>query len=149
MSTCYYSLIYVHTYFITHVAPKPMIFLQPNYLQQGIIGDTHALTCLIALSSKVQLSLVNLTWNFTSNDDRVTVIPTTITTDDSIGIIYTTVIHFDYLMEGDKEYYACTLIIDGDLSQSIFNLEITSKIFNIHTYVRICIAFTYVHKTCN
>ena len=105
-----------------------MTVLQPNYLQQGIIGDAHALICLIALSSEVQLNLVNLIWNFTSNDDRVTVIPTTITTDDSIGIIYTTVIQFDYLMEGDKGNYTCTLTIDGDSAQSIFNLEIMSKI---------------------
>ena len=115
-----------------------MTVLQPNYLQQGIIGDTHALICLIALSSGVQLSLVNLTWNFTSSDDRVTVIPTTITTNDSIGIIYTTVIQFDYLIEGDEGNYKCKLIIDGDSAESTFNLEIISK---IHLVFISCIAF--------
>ena len=101
---------------------------QPSYLQQGILGDAHDLICLIALSSTAQSSSVNLTWNFNSNDNRVTVIPTTITTDDSIGTIYTTVIQFNYLMEGDEGNYICTLTIDGDSGESIFNLEIISKI---------------------
>ena len=110
-----------------HIAPTPRIFLRPNYLQQGAIGEPHDLVCTIALSSTAQSVSVNLTWNFTSNDDRVTVIPTTITTDDSIGIIYTTVIQFDYLMEGDEENYTCTLTIDGDSAESTFNLETISK----------------------
>ena len=104
-----------------------MIFLEPNYLQQGTIGDAHDLVCFITLSSIAQASSVNLTWNFTSNDDRVTVIPTTITTDDSIGIIYTTVIQFAYIMEGDEGNYTCTLTIEGDSGVSNFNLEIISK----------------------
>ena len=55
-------------------------------------------------------------------------IPTTITTDDSIGIIYTTVIQFDYLMKGDEENYTCTLAIDGDSTEATFNLEAMSKL---------------------
>ena len=97
-------------------------------MQQGVVGEPHDLVCMIALSSIAQSSSVNLTWNFTSNDDRVTVIPTTITTDDSIGIIYTTVIQFDYLMEADEENYTCTLAINGDSAESTFNLEIISKL---------------------
>ena len=108
------------------LAPTPKIFLRPNYLQQGVTGEQHDLACLVVLSSTAQSSSVILTWNFTSNDDRVTVIPTTITTDDSIGIIYTTVIQFDYLMEGDEGNFTCTLIIDGDSAESTFNLEIIS-----------------------
>ena len=71
----------------------------------------------------MQRSSVNLTWNFTSNDNRVTVIPTTIIIDDSIGIIYTTVIQFTYLMEGDKGNYTCTLTMEGNSAESIFNLN--------------------------
>ena len=109
------------------IAPTPIISLKPSYFQQGIIGEAHDLICLIALSFTMQSSLVNLTWNFTSNDDRVTVIPTTITTDDSIGIIYTTVIQFAYLMEGDEGNYTCTVTRDENSSESIFNLKIISK----------------------
>ena len=104
-----------------------------------MVGEPHDLVCMIILSSTAQSSSINLTWNFTSNDDRVTVIPTTITTNDSIGIIYTTVIQFDYLMETDEENYTCTLAIDGDSVESTFNLETTSK-FKWYSYVRRCIS---------
>ena len=104
-----------------------MIILQSSYLQKGAIGSPHSLVCVIEFSSTVQPSSVNLTWNFTSNDNRVTVIPTTITTDDSIGIIYTTVIQFAYLMEGDEGNYTCKLTVEGDSSESIFALELISK----------------------
>ena len=96
-------------------------------MHKGIIGEAHELICLIALSNTSQTNSVYLTWNFTSNDNRVTVIPTTITTDDSIGIIYTTVIQFAYLMEGDEGNYPCILTIGGDSVKSVFNLEIIGK----------------------
>ena len=104
-----------------------MIILQSSYLQKGTIGSPNSLVCLIEFSSTVRPSSVNLTWNFTSNDDRVTVIPTTITTDDSIGIIYTTVIQFAYLMEGDEGNYTCTLTVEGDTTKFVFALELISK----------------------
>ena len=115
------------TLYQNFLAPSPRTFLKPNYVGQGIVGEPHDLVCLIALSSTAQSSSVNLTWNFNSNDSRVTVIPTTITTDDSIGTIYTTVIQFDYLSEGDEENYTCTLAIDGDSAESTFNLKLFSK----------------------
>ena len=119
-----------------HLAPTPRIFLRPNYLQQGVIGEPHDLVCLIVLSSAAQSSSVYLTWNFTSNDSRVTVIPTTITTDDSIGIIYTTVIQFDYLIERDEGNYTCTVAINGDSAESTFNLEIISMCYwPIYNYI--------------
>ena len=105
----------------------PSIFLKPNYLHQGIIGEAHELVCLIALSDTSQRDSVNLMWNFTSNDDRITVIPTTITTDDSIGIIYTSVIQFAFLMERDERDYPCILTIGGESVKSVFNLEIIGK----------------------
>ena len=61
-------------------------------------------------------------------------IPTTITTDDSIGIIYTTVIQFAYLMEGDEGNYTCTVSINEDSVQSAFNLEVFSKYHLLITY---------------
>ena len=103
------------------------VFLRPSYLQQGIIGEAHEIVCLIAISSTSQSISLKLLWNFTSNDNRVTVIPTTVTTDDSIGIIYTTVIQFAYLMEGDEGKYTCAVTIDEDSGESVYNLEITGK----------------------
>ena len=54
-------------------------------------------------------------------------IPTTITTDDSIGITYTTVIQFAYLMEEDEGYYTCVLEVDGDFTESDYFLETVCK----------------------
>ena len=110
-----------------YVAAAPRVFINQSDLQQGIIGEELDLVCQIAISSTAQMNSVNLTWNFTSDDNRVTVIPTTITTDDSIGIIYTTVIQFAYLMEGDEGNYTCAVTIDEDLTESTFNLELISK----------------------
>ena len=117
-----------------YVDPTPVVFLNSNYLQQGAIGEPHGLVCLVALSPTAQLVSLNLTWNFTSNDDRVTVIPTTITTDDSIGIIYTTVIQFAYLIEGDEANYKCTLKIEEASAHSTFNLELISKLYLLIHY---------------
>ena len=96
-------------------------------MHQGVIGEAHELICLIALSDTSEGNLVNLTWSFTSNDDRVTVIPTTVTTDDSIGIIYTTVIQFAYVIEGDERSYKCTMEIEEDKTESSFYFEIKCK----------------------
>ena len=105
----------------------PRIFLKYSYLLQGTNGEPHDLVCMITLSSTTQLVSINLSWYFTSNDTRVEVISITNTTDDSIGIIYTTVIQFDYLTEEDEGNYTCTLTIDGESAESTFNLEIISE----------------------
>jgi len=139
---------YLHAY--TYIAPTPRIFLIPNHLQQGINGETHDLICLITLSSTASSISVNLTWNFISYDSRVTVIPTNITIDDSIGIIYTTVIQFAYLIEEDESNYTCTLTIENSVEKSIFILEIISKLrhkFNIQAYAHIhAYICTYLQK---
>ena len=119
-------------YVYTDTARKPRIFLRPYYSQQGVIGEATELVCLIAVSSTAQSSSVDLTWNYVSSDNRVTVIPTTITTDDSIGIIYTTVIQFDYLIEADEGYYTCSMMIDEDLTKSLFYFEIIGKYVCMH-----------------
>ena len=54
-------------------------------------------------------------------------IPTTITTDDSLGIIYTTVIQFAYLMDGDEGNYTCTVAIQEVLAESTYYLGLISK----------------------
>ena len=92
-----------------------------------MIGEAHELVCLIALSDTSQRNSVNLTWSFTSNDDRVTVIPTTVTIDDSIGIIYISVIQFAFLMERDERDYPCILTVGGKSVKFMFILEIIGK----------------------
>ena len=63
-------------------------------------------------------------------------IPTTITTDDSIGIIYTTVIQFDYLIEGDEGNYTCSVRIEDSVGNSTFNLTTFSKLTNIWPHIQ-------------
>ena len=117
-------ILYMYVSTLT-VVPVPRILLKPSNLQQGIVGEALDLICLISLSSTVQT--VNLTWNFTSNDNRITVIPTTITTNNSIDITYTTVIRFAYLLEQDEANYTCIFTIGRESVESTFNLEIISK----------------------
>ena len=113
-------------------ANKPKIFLRPD-VQQGAIGEPYELFCSISLSSAAQSISINLTWNFTSNDNRVIVVPTTSTTDDSIGIIYTTVIQFAYLMEEDERGYKCIMEIEEEYTaESSFYFEIICK-YNMYT----------------
>ena len=142
-----YVIYHCNASYTIFLAPTPRIFSDPSYLQQGITGEPHDLVCLIVLSSTIQPPSIDLTWNFTSNDNRVTVIPTTITTDDSIGIIYSTMIQFDYLIEGDKGNYTCTLAINGDSAESTFNLELISKycwLIHICMYVGVCILQKFI-----
>ena len=142
----------IYIYIFIHIANKPKIFLRPN-AQQGAIGEPYELYCSVSLSSTLQSSLVNLTWDFTSNDNRVTVIPTTITTDDSIGIIYTTVIRFAYVIEGDERSYKCTMEIEEDITESSFYFEIKSKYnfkLNWQLYLQnsMYISISYVNTFC-
>ena len=134
-------------YIYTYVVPLPRVFLRPDNLQKGIIGEAHDLVCSIVLSSSVQS--VNLNWNFTSNDNRVTVIPTTITTNDSISITYTTVIQFAHLIETDELSYTCTLTIEENSAESIFKLDTISKHdLLIHNYSSCC-EYMYIHRSIN
>ena len=127
-----YSIVVIRMYICICLGNKPSIFLRPD-TQQGTIGEPHELFCSVPLSSIAQSSLVNLTWNFISNDDRVTVIPTTITTDDSIGIIYTTVIQFAYLMEGDERGYKCIMETEEENKiESNFYFKIIGR-YNMYT----------------
>ena len=114
-------------FIVYYIAPTPKVFLKPSYLHQGIIGEAFDLVCVIALSSTAKPHSVNLAWNFISNDTRIRVVPQTITTDDSIGSIYTAVIQFDYIIEEDEGNYLCSLEIDGDLEESTFSLKTISK----------------------
>ena len=105
----------------------PRIYLRPDDLQQGIVGEMQDLVCLVHLSTAVDPNTVDLEWNFISNDSsRITVIPTTITTDDMMGNIYTTVIQFASLVEGDEGNYNCTLTLESSVESS-FDLKIRSK----------------------
>ena len=87
----------------------------------------HDLVCLTTISSAAPSNLVELTWNFVSNDHRVKLVPTTVTTDNSAGTTYATMIQFAYLTKADEGNYNCSMIIDDHLTESTFVLETISK----------------------
>lgn len=127
LSLCTDVAYHVNLFLYMYVlAPAPRIFLRPNDLPQGIVGEMHELVCLVVLSSTIDPTTIKLEWNFTSNDSRVTVIPKTITNNDTINIVYTTVIKFAYLMKGDEGNYACTLTVEDSVNSN-FDLEIISS----------------------
>ena len=127
--------------FASIAVPPPRVFLRNNKVLQQRVKNAYELVCLIVISSTVQSSSVNLTWNLTSNDTRVRVIPTTITTDDSIGISYSTVIQFDHLMEG---IYMCTVTINGNSAESTFNLISKQIVVFIYAYMRTYNVYTWL-----
>ena len=106
-----------------------------NELSQGVIGQPQDLVCSVILSSAVDPNTVELVWNFTSTDSRVTVIPTTVTNDDTIGNTYSTVIQFAYLMEGDEGNYVCILTVE-DSVESRFDLDLIGKYVYMNKWIQ-------------
>ena len=107
--------------------PRPLAFLRPDN-SRGIVGRPQDIVCTVALRSIIDPSTVNLTWNISGTDSRVVIIPTNVTTDDSIGDdynIYTTVIQFAYLMEGDEGNYMCILNTTEGSADSDIELKLT------------------------
>jgi len=111
--------------FNLYIAPTPRTFLNPDF-SQGVVGEAIDIVCTVTVTSSVDPNLVNLNWMGITSNNRVTVIPTSLTTDDSVGNIYTTIIRFAYLMEGDQGNYICNLMIE-DSTESIIALNVTSK----------------------
>jgi len=106
-------------------APTPRTFLDPD-VSRGVIGEAIDIVCTVTITSTVDRNLVNLNWVGITSSSRVTVIPTFLTTDESIGNIYTTIIQFTYLMEGDQGNYICNLMIE-DSTESTIRLDLISK----------------------
>jgi len=103
-------------------APTPRTFLDPD-VPRGIVGEPIDIVCSVTLTSTVDPNLVDLRWVGITNSNRVTVIPTVLTTDESIGNVYTTIVRFAYLMEGDQGNYICNLTIE-DSAQSAIRLNL-------------------------
>ena len=132
-------------FMIAVLVPTPQIFLSQSELPQAVIGQPQDLVCLVSLSSSVDPNTVQLMWNFTSTDSRVTVIPTTVNNDDTIGNIYSTVIQFTYLMEGDEGNYVCSLTV-GDSVESNFELELIGKYINMKECIQYpCDIYIYIY----
>ena len=98
------------------LVPFPRISFQPSGSQQGVVGEMQDIICSVTITSEIDPDSVELTWTKASSiitvDDRVTILPTNITRN-TFSFTYTTIIQFDYLMEGDGGNYTCNVTLDG------------------------------------
>jgi len=97
------------------VVPSPGISLQPSGYFSSTIGQMQDLVCSVTITSAIDPDSVQLTWlnsdSIVTTDNRVTVIPTTVTSN-TFSFTYTTVLQFSYLIEGDEGNYTCDLVTD-------------------------------------
>ena len=80
-------------------------------IQGAMVGSPQMIQCTVSTVSGVESSSVMISWmgpggDTITNDNRVTINPTT-----SSGNTYTSVIQFTYLMEGDEGTYMCNVVI--------------------------------------
>jgi len=84
------------------------------------------LICSVTITSTIDPDSVQLTWldseSIVTSDNRVTVIPTNITSN-AFSFAYTTVIQFAYLIEGDEGNYTCDLAADGIFQSQTVHLQ--------------------------
>ena len=94
---------------------------------QAMVGEIQDIVCSVTTAITTNISEVTLTWvgpnGVIIEDDRVSIIPTF-----SDGNTYTTILQFDYLMEGDEGVYTCDVMIGEDFETLTVELQnITSK----------------------
>jgi len=89
-----------------------------------MVGEMQDIICTVTTVIGTE---VILTWvgpeGVIIEDDRVSIIPTFVD-----GNTYTTILQFDYLMEGDEGVYTCNVMIGEDVETLSVELQsITSK----------------------
>jgi len=94
---------------------------------QAMVGEMQDIICTITTAIGTDTSEVTLTWvgpeGVIIEDGRVSIIPTFV--DDNI---YTTILQFEYLMEGDEGVYSCDVMVGEDVETLSVELQsITSK----------------------
>jgi len=94
---------------------------------QAIVGEMQDIICTVTTTIGTDTSGITLTWvgpeGIIIEDDRVSIIPTF-----ADGNTYTTILQFDYLMEGDEGVYTCDVMIGEDVETLSVELQsITSK----------------------
>ena len=114
----------------------------------GTVGDPQDVICSITSTTVLDANSVTTSWTgpngVITNDDRVTI---NITVDNNI---YTSILHFDHLLESDEGIYTCNITtIDHSVSLTANFTDLISKLFmysSEHTYIRryVCI-FWYLY----
>ena len=101
----------------------------------GTVGDPQDVICIVLSTSGLDPNSVTNSWTGSNgvitNDDRVTI---NATVDNNI---YTTILHFDHLLESDEGVYTCNVII-SDHTVSVcanFTHFISKLLCSKHAYV--------------
>ena len=114
MIVCKYLLLTILTDFMVF----PSILLRSA---RPIVGQEQDIVCTAYLVSTEEYSAV-FTWatpnDVTINDDRVIILPTTFN-----GTNYTSILHFEYLMETDVGNYECNITINNSTTLVSVELE--------------------------
>ena len=100
---------------------------------QAMVGGMQDILCSLAIAFGTDMSEVTLNWvgpdGVIIEDDRISIIPTF-----ADGNAYTTILQFDYLMQGDEGVYTCDVMIGGNIDSLSVELQsITSK-FKMQTH---------------
>jgi len=100
---------------------------------QAMVGEMQDIVCSVTTGFGTDTSEVILTWvgpdGVIIQDDRVSIIPTFVD-----GNTYTTILQFDYLMEGDEGVYSCDVTIGENVETSSVVLQnATSE--SLYTYM--------------
>ena len=96
-----------------------------------MVGSPQDIQCIVSTVSGVELSSVMISWmgpggQSVTNDNRVTISPTT-----SSGNNYISSLQFTYLMEGDEGIYTCNvMILDTAASNFIDVYNLTGNYIN-------------------
>ena len=89
---------------------------------RALVGEMQDIVCSVTTAFRTDASEITLTWvgpdGVITEDNRVSIIPTF-----SDGNTYTTILQFDYLMEGDEGVYTCDIKIGEDVDSLSVELQ--------------------------
>ena len=108
------------------LVPTPTITtlsLPSDPIQGAMVGSPQDIQCIVSTVSGVELSSVMISWmgpggESITNDSRVTISPTTSSSNN-----YTGSLQFTYLMEGDEGMYTCNVMILETVTSEFFTLS--------------------------
>ena len=115
--------------YLNFIVPIPSVTILPSgHIQRAMVGNPQDIQCIVSTVSGVELSSVMISWmgpggESITNDSRVTISPTTSSTNN-----FTSSLQFTYLMEGDEGMYTCNVMILNTTASHFTDLyNLTSK----------------------
>ena len=107
------------------IVPVPRLSLQPSGYLQGVVGEVQDIVCSVTISSTIDPHSVEMIWTNADNiitvDNRVSIVPNI--TENPSSFIYTTIIQFAYLKEGDEGIYTCNVEVNDMMKSHSVMLE--------------------------